>query len=57
MTMSWDAGWAIAPLVSGLVQVCTGFKPLFAATTLVYALGMITVYGFLVRPAKRIVSQ
>jgi dipeptide/tripeptide permease len=56
MTMSWDAGWSIAPLVSGLVQVRTGFTPLFVATTIVYTLGMIAVYGFFVRLAKRIVS-
>lgn len=57
MTMSWDGEWSIAPLVSGLVQVHTGFTPLFVATTIVYTLGMIAVYGFFVRPAKRMVSR
>jgi len=52
MTMSWDAGWSIAPLVSGLVQVRAGFTPLFVGTTIAYTLGMIAVYGFFVRPAK-----
>jgi hypothetical protein len=53
MTMSWDAGWSIAPLISGLVQVRTGFAPLFVATTVVYALGIVAVYAFFGRPATR----
>jgi hypothetical protein len=52
MAMSGDAGGAIAPLVSGLVQVRTGFTPLFWGTMLVYTLGLIAVYGFFVRPAS-----
>jgi MFS family permease len=52
MTMSWDAGWSTAPLVSGLVQVRAGFSPLFVATTIVYSLALVAVYGFFVRPAR-----
>jgi MFS family permease len=52
MTMSWDAGWSTAPLVSGLVQVRVGFTPLFVATTIAYTLALIAVYGFFVRPAR-----
>jgi predicted MFS family arabinose efflux permease len=52
MTMSWDAGWSIAPLVSGLVQVRAGFTPLFVATAVVYTLALVAVYGFFVRPAR-----
>jgi MFS family permease len=52
MTMSGDAGGAIAPLVSGLVQVRTGFTPLFWGTTIVYTLGLAAVWGFFMRPAK-----
>ena len=52
MSMSWDAGWSTAPLVSGLVQVRAGFTPLFVATTIVYTLALTAVYGFFVRPAR-----
>ena len=52
MTMSWDAGWSTAPLVSGLVQVRSGFTPLFIATTALYVLALVAVYSFFVRPAQ-----
>jgi MFS family permease len=53
LTMGWDAGWSLGPLVSGLVQTRTGYTPLIVATTVFYALGLGAVYGFFVRPARR----
>jgi MFS family permease len=50
--MSWDVGWSAGPYVSGLVQVRSGFGPLFAATVLFYTLGLISVYAFFVRKGK-----
>jgi MFS family permease len=52
LSMSWDAGWSTAPLVSGLVQMRTGFTPLILATTGCYVLGVLAVYGFFVRPPR-----
>jgi MFS family permease len=52
LTMSWDAGWSTAPLLSGLVQVRTGFVPLFVAATGLYTLALVAVYGFFVRPVR-----
>jgi predicted MFS family arabinose efflux permease len=51
MTMSRDAGGALAPIVSGLVQVRFGFTPLFVATTIVYSLSLLAVWVFFLRPA------
>ena len=53
MSMSGKAGGAIAPLLSGLIQVRLRFTPLFWGTTIVYTLGLIAVYGFFMRPGKR----
>jgi predicted MFS family arabinose efflux permease len=52
MTMSGEAGSALAPLVSGLVQVRLGFTPLFWGTTLVYSLGLIVLWAFFLRSPK-----
>jgi MFS family permease len=52
MTMGGEVGGAIAPLISGLVQVRAGFTPLFWGTTIVYTVGLIAVWGFFMRPAK-----
>jgi MFS family permease len=52
MSMSGEAGSALAPLVSGLIQVRLGFTPLFWATTAVYTLSLLAVYRFFLRPAK-----
>jgi len=46
LSMSWDAGWATGPTVSGLVQVQAGFGPLFVSTLAFYALSTACVYRF-----------
>jgi MFS family permease len=34
--IGWTTGWAVGPYVSGIVQVHSGFDPLFIATTVLY---------------------
>jgi predicted MFS family arabinose efflux permease len=49
LMMSWDVGWSAGPYVSGLVQVGSGFGPLFLATIVFYSLGLGAIYAFFVR--------
>jgi predicted MFS family arabinose efflux permease len=44
--MTWDLGYAVAPYISGLVQVRYGFSPLFWATVALYGLSLGLVYWF-----------
>jgi MFS family permease len=53
MSMSGEGGAAIAPLLSGLIQVRFGFTPLFWGTMLVYTLSLVAVYCFFVRPVQK----
>jgi MFS family permease len=46
LQMSWDIGGAIGPTVSGIVQVRSGFDPLFVSTTVLYALSLTCVHRF-----------
>jgi MFS family permease len=39
MTLSWQIGWTLMPLVSGLVQERYGFTPIFLTTGLLYTIG------------------
>jgi MFS family permease len=36
MSLSWQAGWAVGPYISGIVQSRWGFSPLFIATAVLY---------------------
>lgn len=44
--MSWDIGWSTASYVGGLVQVQSGFGPLFVACAAFYASSLVCVYRF-----------
>ena len=46
LQMSWDIGGAIGPTVSGIVQVRSGFDPLFVSTTVLYALSLTCIHRF-----------
>lgn len=49
MMISWEVGWSLGPYVSGLVQLRSGFGPLFVGTTVFYILSLISVYAFFMR--------
>ncbi len=38
--LTWQAGWAIGPYISGLVQERAGFNPLFLTTTVLYVIAI-----------------
>lgn len=44
--LSWQIGWAVGPYVSGLMQEVYGFKPLFIATGVLYALSTVSTWVF-----------
>ena len=44
MTLSWNAGWAIASWISGQLQVTIGFAPLFAITGSLYVTVIVSFY-------------
>jgi len=46
LQMSWDSGNAMAPYISGIVQMQFGFAPLFVSTAMLYSLGLICVHRF-----------
>ncbi len=38
--LTWQAGWAIGPYISGVVQERAGFNPLFLTTTVLYIIAI-----------------
>jgi MFS family permease len=46
--VAWQAGWAVGPMVSGLVQASYGFPPLFVATGCFYGLAIIVIGKYLI---------
>jgi MFS family permease len=46
LTLSWQIGWAVMPLVSGLIQERYGFTPIFLITGVLYAGGTILLWIF-----------
>lgn len=46
LTLMWQAGWAVGPYLSGVVQAGYGFAPLFIATAALYAAATALVWLF-----------
>jgi len=46
LNISWMVGWAIGPVISGVVQQNYGFTPLFIATLLLYSVSTWLVWVF-----------
>jgi MFS family permease len=49
VSMSWNFGWIISPLVSGWMQVQYGFGPPFIGTILLYTLSVYLYWAFFMR--------
>jgi predicted MFS family arabinose efflux permease len=45
-SLAWNAGWAVGPYLSGLVQQRWGFAPLFVNTAVLYALAAVLTWIF-----------
>lgn len=46
LNIAWNAGWAVGPYISGLVQQAYGFTPLFITTTLLYLTAIGVMWNF-----------
>ena len=46
LSIAWNAGWAVGPFISGLVQTAYGFTPLFITTTLLYLTAISVMWIF-----------
>lgn len=46
LNLSWNAGYAVGPFVSGIVQERYGFGPLFIATALLYGMASMLIWLF-----------
>ena len=46
LNISWQAGWAVGPILSGFIQQDYGFAPLFIATVILYTISTILVWLF-----------
>ena len=61
LNISWMAGWAVGPMISGVIQQSYGFTPLFVATLILYAISTALVWVFFKdsepRPAARLAAQ
>jgi len=57
LNISWTAGWAVGPIISGVVQQRWGFTPLFVATAVLYSLAILLTWWFFVRRAPVLTTQ
>jgi MFS family permease len=46
LSLSWQTGWALMPMVSGFIQENYGFTPIFIATCILYALSTVMIWSF-----------
>jgi MFS family permease len=54
LNISWQAGWAVGPILSGIVQEKYGFPPLFVATIILYTISTLLVWVFFKDTEQRI---
>ena len=46
LNIAWQAGWAVGPFLSGLVQQTYGFAPIFITTTVLYIVAISVMWIF-----------
>jgi predicted MFS family arabinose efflux permease len=49
LNLSWNAGWAVGPYISGIVQERYGFSPLFITTAVLYLAAVTLTWNFFIR--------
>lgn len=54
--LTWQAGWAVGPYISGLVQESAGFSPLFITTSLLYVVAISLTWTWFHGHERRSVS-
>jgi MFS family permease len=53
VSMTWNFGWILSPLVSGWLQVNYGFSPAFLGTITLYSIAVILYGVFFLRGAAK----
>ncbi len=56
MNISWQAGWAVGPIISGMIQQEYGFAPLFITTLILYTLSTMLVWIFFKDTENRVAA-
>ncbi len=46
LSLSWNTGWALMPIVSGFIQARYGFTPIFITTGILYAASTLMIWTF-----------
>lgn len=46
LSLSWNTGWAVMPVVSGFIQARFGFAPIFISTGVLYAISTLMIWYF-----------
>jgi MFS family permease len=46
LSLSWQTGWALMPVVSGFIQENFGFTPIFITTCILYGVSTIMIWTF-----------
>jgi MFS family permease len=46
LSLSWNTGWALMPMVSGFIQEHYGFNPIFVTTGILYAISTVMIWIF-----------
>ncbi len=57
LNISWTLGWAVGPLLSGMVQDIAGFQPLFITTTILYSIGCLITWKFFNRSEANAIGK
>jgi len=52
VSMSWNFGWVISPMISGILQVRYGFGPPFLGTIILYTIAVFLYWFFWLRNSK-----
>jgi MFS family permease len=53
VSMSWNFGWAFSPIISGYLQVRTGFGWPFILTIVLYTISTALYWAFFWRPRQK----
>jgi len=46
LSLSWNTGWAIMPVISGYIQAQYGYSPIFITTGILYAVSTLMIWTF-----------
>ena len=57
LSLSWNTGWALMPMVSGFIQEQYGFTPIFITTGILYAISTVMIWVFFKDSDKQVAAE